>query len=71
MKTILVPTDFSIAAENAVEYAIGFAKETNASIILFHSYHIPIPPTEVPIMMITSDELQKESESFLKKRQKH
>ena len=35
MKTILVPTDFSDAANNAAEYAIKLAKEIKAQVVLF------------------------------------
>ena len=34
---ILVPTDFSESAHNALDYAIGFAGDMNAEIILMHS----------------------------------
>lgn len=67
MQTILVPTDFSEAAGNAAEYAINLAKDLNAGVRLFHVYNIPIPLTpEVPMMLVTPDELQKESETQLK-----
>lgn len=38
IKTILVPTDFSIPADYAVHYAMKLAKEFNASVILYHSF---------------------------------
>jgi nucleotide-binding universal stress UspA family protein len=38
MKTILVPTDFSTNANNALKYANDFAKAINNKIILLHSY---------------------------------
>ena len=40
MKTILVPTDFSKNAENALLYAINLAKRMSAKIILLHSFHV-------------------------------
>ena len=40
MKTILVPTDFSKNAENAVDYAIHLAKTENAKIILLNAYYV-------------------------------
>lgn len=67
MKTILVPTDFSEAARNAAEYAVHLAERIKAKIILFHAFHVPVPVTEVPVMVITPDELQKENETLLKK----
>ena len=41
MKTILVPTDFSSNANNALKYANAFAQATNHKIVLLHTY-IPI-----------------------------
>ena len=40
MKRILVPTDFSANAENALYYAIEMAKKEKAIIILFHAYQL-------------------------------
>jgi nucleotide-binding universal stress UspA family protein len=41
MKTILVPTDFSSNANNALRYANAFAQATNNKIVLLHAY-IPV-----------------------------
>lgn len=60
MKTILVPTDFSAASENAVNYAAEIAKATNAKLILFHVYNLPVTATEVPIVLPNTDELEKD-----------
>lgn len=38
MKTILVPTDFSIAADSAIHYAVKVALLWDASLILYHSF---------------------------------
>lgn len=38
MKKILVPTDFSAVAKNAVEYAIEIATVFNSEILLYHVY---------------------------------
>lgn len=65
MKTILVPTDFSDTARNAADYAAHLAKDMNAKIILFHAYHIPTTVSEVPVMVISPDELQQENETLL------
>lgn len=40
MKKLLVPTDFSDASRNAVEYAGGLAAALGAEIQLFHAYQI-------------------------------
>jgi nucleotide-binding universal stress UspA family protein len=72
MKTILVPTDFSDAANNAAEYAVHLAKEIKARVLLFNVFHVPIPiTTDVPVLIIPSDELQRESEIRLKKQAFH
>lgn len=41
MKKILVPTDFSAGAANALDYAVALALAEKASIVLLHAY----PPT--------------------------
>ena len=40
MKTIFVSTDFSKTADNAILYAIQFAKQTNCQLVIFHSFNI-------------------------------
>lgn len=59
MKTILVPTDFSANALNAMKYAIKLAEKLDSKLIFFHSTHIPlkvelfgIPPSEMRKMEI-------------------
>ena len=41
METILVPTDFSEAADNAVNYAVGLAKYFDAKILLLNAFSAP------------------------------
>ena len=59
MKTILVPTDFSKCANNALRYAAELNKTLNARILVFHSYHVPVPATDIPIDLKTEAELKK------------
>ena len=47
MKTIIVCTDFSPNANNAVQYAAAFAQATKARLLLFHFYSYPIPATDL------------------------
>lgn len=43
MNTIIVPTDFSLTASNAAEYAVHFANQIKAKrILLFHAYELPV-----------------------------
>ena len=55
MKTILVATDFSPAAENAVNYAAEMALTINADILLLHVYQVPVAYLEVPIAVGLDD----------------
>ena len=65
MKTILVPTDYSEVANNALQYAIEYAKFSNSKLLLFHVYPIPVPTTEFSILHI-SKELEKKNAERLK-----
>ena len=40
---ILVPTDFSDGANNALRYALGIAQQAKAEIHLLHTGYIPVP----------------------------
>lgn len=67
MQNILVPVDFSPVSRNAAIYAAELAKKFNAKLTLFHAYMLPTPVSEVPYVMVTADEMQKENEAFVKK----
>ena len=41
-KTILVPTDFTACAQEAVDYALALAKRLDARVCLVHAYLIPV-----------------------------
>lgn len=62
MKTIIVPTDFSPTATNALHYAIDMAKAIDASLLLFHVYQVPVSYSDVPIMLVSVDELKQTAE---------
>jgi nucleotide-binding universal stress UspA family protein len=59
MKTILVPTDFSSYSDNALRYAAALSMKMDARILVFHSYHVPVPATDVPIDIKSEAELKK------------
>jgi nucleotide-binding universal stress UspA family protein len=65
MKTIVVPTDFSAISNNAIDYAVGLAKETGSSILLFYAYQLPVSVTDVPIVLVSIEDLKKNSENKL------
>ena len=68
MQTFLVPVDFSAASSNALEYAAQLAKVMGAKLLLFHAYMLPTPVSEVPYVMVTADELQKENEELIERK---
>lgn len=68
MKTLLVPTDFSVTARNAALYALELAKQIGASkVVLYHSYQTPvsIDPIAPTLQMLDIDILQQTSEAAL------
>lgn len=55
LKNILLPTDFSENAKNAIPYAIDLIKKNNAKLSLLHVYNIPLmAPTDI---FTTSDNI--------------
>ena len=65
MKTIIVPTDFSPVALNATNFATDMAMAIDAEILLFHVYNIPVSYSDVPIALISVEEMKKSSEAQL------
>jgi len=63
MKTIIVPTDFSAISNNAIDYAADLAKATGSSILVFHAYQVPVSMTDVPIVLLSVEDLQKNNEA--------
>lgn len=66
MQTILVPTDFSDNAQNALSYAAQLAKRLNAQVILLHAYMLPTPVSEVPNLLLNAEEMQRDNERIAK-----
>ena len=65
MKTIIVPTDFSPIATNAMNFAADMALNINASLMLLHIYQVPVSMTDVPVVLVSAEELRKSSEAKL------
>ncbi len=49
MKVILVPTDFSPCAWNSLYYAMQFARDLEATVLLLHIFPVPVYATEMPM----------------------
>lgn len=60
MKTIVVPTDFSPVAVNALNYAADMATALKASITLLHVYQIPVSYTDsqAPLPVINVSDIE-------------
>ena len=58
MKTIIIPTDFSSAADNAMHYGAKLAQDLQAQILLLHVYMVPITMNDMPVLMVTAEELK-------------
>jgi nucleotide-binding universal stress UspA family protein len=66
---ILVPTDFSPVANNALHYAIAFAKQTQAHVHVLHVKSFPVMDTSFPTDAYSTlvDELNTISKNGLEK----
>lgn len=67
MKQIIVTTDFSAPANNAMHYAGGLAQKAGVGLLLLHVYQIPVSMSEVPVLMISADELKNNADAGLQK----
>lgn len=70
MKTIIVPTDFSAVATNAMNYAIDMARSVNASLLLLHVYQIPVSYSDIPVVLVSVEDLRKSAEEKLEELKK-
>lgn len=62
MNTLLIPTDFSPVADNALQYAIDMAKEYNFDITLYHVVQLSTIATAEAVYIDTFSELSKQAE---------
>jgi nucleotide-binding universal stress UspA family protein len=65
MKLIIVPTDFSPLADNALKYGMDLAKAMGSSLMIVHVYQLPISYSEVPLITVSLEEIKKASEERL------
>lgn len=65
MLQLLIATDFSDVAQNACRFACNMATDCKASIVLLHSFMIPVNFNEDPMMMIPLNEGQELAEERL------
>jgi nucleotide-binding universal stress UspA family protein len=68
MRALIVATDFSKEAENAVEFAGAAAQYTQAKVVLFNSFNIPLHVSNARLPATVFKELLDNNTSMLKKR---
>src|SRR5690606_14237730 len=68
MKTLIVATDFSEEAENALEYAGASAKQIGAKVIIFNSFTIPVHTANSILPATAIDNLAAQNKLLLKER---
>jgi len=60
MKTILVPTDFSDNATNALNYAAALASQVRGKLIIAHIINLPVTPIESGFVFSTNAQLEED-----------
>lgn len=65
MKTIILATDFSTVAHNAMTYGVELAKSIGHSVTLVHVYQVPVAFTDGPLVMVSLDDLRSAAEKQL------
>jgi nucleotide-binding universal stress UspA family protein len=65
MKVIIAPTDFSASSTSATNYAAHMAVELGASLHLFHVYQVPVAVSDVPVVLVSVDQLKTNAEEQL------
>jgi len=70
---ILIPTDFSAVANNALSYAIDLAKKTGAQIHVLHVKHVPVMDASFPAetYQIYLDEIDKAAKMGMEELEKN
>ncbi len=58
MKLIVVPTDFSPLADNALKYGVDLASAMGSGLMIVHVYQIPISYSEVPLITVSIEEIR-------------
>lgn len=70
MKTILLPTDFSLASKNAARYAMHLAKEMRANLKLCNAVMVPIEvplAAHVSVPLVAIETMEQDADQKLKR----
>lgn len=68
-RTILVPTDFSRGALQAVRYAVRLAKKDNSKVLLLHVYNLAYVDPDLPFRFVAAEavKIRKEAKMHMDK----
>jgi nucleotide-binding universal stress UspA family protein len=66
MKTLVALTDFTPAADNAALYAARLAHKLETELALLHVYQLPVSMNDMPVLVVSADELRVNSEAGLR-----
>ncbi|MEI6947522.1 universal stress protein [Paraflavisolibacter sp. H34] len=67
MKPIIIPTDFSSSADNAAHFGAQLASALGSTLYLLNVYQIPVSISDIPVMMISGEELKKNADEGLER----
>lgn len=67
MSVIIAATDFSATGDNAVRYACSLAKDHSASVVVVHSFIVPIAFSDTPMPVLPIDDSREIAEERMKK----
>jgi nucleotide-binding universal stress UspA family protein len=67
MNTVVVATDFSPPAENAMLFAGSLAELAGASVLLVHAYQVPVSMNDAPALVIEADDIGAHTELNLQR----
>jgi len=67
MKTIIAATDFSPISLNAANYAADMARMTDAQLILFHVYAVPMTMSDIPVANYDVEQLESDATRFIER----
>jgi len=68
MRTVIVATDFSEIAENAVDYAASAASIIKSKLVLFNSFKLPLHASNTILSVENVQAMVEKNESLLRKR---
>lgn len=67
MNTLVALTDFTPAADNAALYAARLAHALDAELVLLHVYQLPISMNDMPLLVVSAEELKRNSDNGLQR----